>query len=168
MTSTLHVPRGGKGEVEFQFTIPFISIHNILGDLDDQESLYINMAVHGGSRECDDLHKNLCEVKVNAYKKQESYKYNTTDWRAIHKVKVYNRDDGDFTLKDTHITLRFEAITATDGGGKIFDGLKLPDTQVFCQRIDYFWSICPEMCATTQIKIKKPCKVIHFCLVSIH
>lgn len=88
------------------------------------------MGVHGGSVECDDRDKKLCDVTVNAYKIDESDKYDTEDWKAKHKVKVYNRDDGDFTIIDKHITLRFET-GATDGvGSKIFQGITLPDIQV--------------------------------------
>ena len=135
LTSTLSIPRGGNGEVEFQFTIPFVSRHNIWQQpgqkIEDQTPLYINMAVHGGSVDCDDPNKIMCHVTVNAYKIDESFKYDTDDWKAKHKVKVYNRDDGDFTLIDKHITLRFET-GATDGvGSKIFEGITLPDVQVF-------------------------------------
>ena len=131
MPSTLQIPRGGDGEVEFQFTIPFVNRHTISGGRVFQTPLYINMAVHGGSVDCDDPDKIMCHVTVNAYKIDESYKYDTDDWKAKHKVKVYNRDDGDFTLIDKHITLRFET-GPTDGvGSKIFEGITLPDVQVF-------------------------------------
>ena len=133
LTSTLHIPRGGNGEVEFQFTIPFVSRHNIIPgqNIEDQTSLYINMGVHGGSVECDDPNKKLCDVSVNAYKIDESDKYDTDDWKVKHKIKVYNRDDGDFTLIDKHLTLRFETGTTDGVGSKIFEDLTLPDIQVF-------------------------------------
>ena len=130
LKSTLIIPRGGDGEVEFQFTIPFVNRQYILPGLEDQKALYINMGVHGGSVECDDQNKKLCDVTVNAYKIDESDKYATDDWKAKHKVKVYNRDDGDYTLINKHITLRFET-GITDGvGSKIFEGIPLPDIQV--------------------------------------
>lgn len=131
MTSTLHIPRGGNGEVEFEFTIPFISRHDIYKDQHFQKSLYINTAVHGKSGSCDDQFKYLCAAEVEAYYRHKSFLYGTA-WRTVHKVKIYNRDDGSFTLIDKHITLRFETLTGTLGGGKIFDGLTLTDVQVFC------------------------------------
>ena len=141
MTSTLHIPRGGNGEVEFVFTIPFISRHNIYRGQNFQKSLYINTAVHGNSGNCDDRNKNLCETEVEAYYKHDSHLYDpstSSAWRNVHKVKIYNRDDGSFTLIDKHITLRFETLTATSGGGRIFDGLTLTDVQVFWYLLKMF------------------------------
>lgn len=132
MTSTLHIPRGGHGEVELQFTIPFISRHNIRGHIEGQTPLHINTAVHGESSDCGDPNKNLCDITVYAYKRNESYKYDTDAWKAKHKFKVYNKDNGDFTLIDKHLTLRFETRTNSVGGSKIFEGLTLSDVQVFC------------------------------------
>lgn len=132
MTSTLHIPRGGHGEVELQFTIPFISTHNILGHIEFQSPLHINTAVHGESSDCGDPNKNFCDITVYAYKRNESHIYDTDAWKAKHKFKVYNRDNGDFTLIDKHLTLRFETVTTIGGGNKIFEGLTLSDVQVFC------------------------------------
>ena len=90
------------------------------------------MAVRGGSVDCNDPNQVMCDVTVNAYKKDESYKYDTDDWKAKHKVKVYNRDDLDYTLIDKHLTLRFETGPTNGAGSKIFEGITLPDVQVFC------------------------------------
>lgn len=138
LTSTLHIPRGGNGEVEFEFTIPFISRQNIYRGQNFQQSLYINTAVHGKSGSCDDGNKNLCETEVEAYYRHEFINYDPSTWSSVHKVKIYNRDDGSFTLIDKHITLRFETLTATLGGGKIFDGLTLTDVQVFWYLLKIF------------------------------
>ncbi|XP_078330755.1 von Willebrand factor D and EGF domain-containing protein-like [Crassostrea virginica] len=131
LTSTLHIPRGRDGEVEFQFTIPFISKHYIREQFEGQTALYINTAVHGESRDCDDPNKNLCDVTVSAYGRNESHKYDTNAWKVKHKFKVYNRDNGDFTLIDKHLTLRLQTGTTSDGGSKIFENLTLSDVQVF-------------------------------------
>ena len=121
-------------EVEFQFTIPFVNRHYIRviqnQTKERQTPLYINLGVHGGSLECDDHDRKMCDVTVNAYKIDESHKYDTDDWKAKHKVKVHNRDDGDFTLIDRHLTLRFETGTTDGVGSKIFEGITLPDIQV--------------------------------------
>lgn len=120
--------------MQLQFTIPFVNRHGILsyGSVveESQTSLYINMAVYGESIECYDQNTNNCETKVDAYKIQDTSKYITGEWKVIHKIKVYNREDGDFTLKNRHITLRFETGSTSGNGSKIFENLILPDIQV--------------------------------------
>lgn len=137
LDTTLRISRGGHQDVKLQFTIPFVNQHKVrklnrTGMLyNDQSMLYINLGVHNGSVECSDLGRKMCDYKVMAYKRQESDKYNTDDWKVIHNIRVYNKDDGDFAIIDKHITLRFET-GRTDGvGSKIFENLVLPDIQVF-------------------------------------
>lgn len=135
LTPTLRMVRGRSADVNIQFTIPFINQHGILrlpsGPVlfDAQPPLLINMAVHGDSVDCNDPNKNLCEKKVYAYKREDSDKYNTDDWKGVHSIKVYNKDDGDYTI-DKHITLRLETGGTSGTGSKIFDSIILPDIQV--------------------------------------
>lgn len=89
------------------------------------------MGFHGGSVSCDDLNKKNCDTKVFAFKKQETNKYATDEWKSIYNVRVYNKDDGDFTIIDKHITLRFKTGVTYGNGSKIFENLILPDIQVF-------------------------------------
>lgn len=133
LTPTLRMVRGRSADVNIQFTIPFINQHGVLrlpfGAIDAQSPLLINMAVHGNSIDCNDPNKNLCEKKVYAYKRDDSDKYNTDDWKGVHSIKVYNKDDGDYTI-DKHITLRLETGGTSGTGSKIFDSIILPDIQV--------------------------------------
>lgn len=133
LTPTLRIARGGRADVNIQFTIPFVNQHGILrlpsGVVHAQPPLLINMAVHGDSVDCNDPNKNLCEKKVYAYKREDSDKYNTDDWKGVHSIKVYNKDDGDYTI-DKHITLRLETGGTSGTGSKIFDNIILPDIQV--------------------------------------
>lgn len=135
LTPTLRMVRGRSADVNIQFTIPFINQHGILRLpsgavlVDAQPPLLINMAVHGDSVDCNDPNKNLCEKKVYAYKREDSDKYNTDDWKGVHSIKVYNKDDGDYTI-DKHITLRLETGGTSGTGSKIFDSIILPDIQV--------------------------------------
>lgn len=121
--------------MQLQFTIPFVNTHwTILSESGvvraDQQQLYISMAVYGESIECYDKDINNCETKVDAYKIQDTSKYVTGEWKVIHKIRVYNREDGDFTLTNRHITLRFETGSTSGNGSKIFENLILPDIQV--------------------------------------
>lgn len=144
LTPTLRIPRGGREDVKIQFTIPFVNIHGIIRTFsgiilqDDQPQLFINMGVHGSSAFCNDRNKNLCDKKVYAYKREESHKYNTDDWKIIHNITVYNKDDGDFTLIDKHITLRLETGSTEGTGSKIFEKIILPDIQVIFIHFYYF------------------------------
>lgn len=139
MDTTLRISRGGHQDVKLQFTIPFVNEHAVTKLptdklFEDQPPLYINLGVHDGSVECNDLGRKMCDYKVLAYTRQESDMYNTDDWKVIHNIRVYNKDDGDLAPIDKHITLRFEtgATGGTSGvGSKIFENLILPDIQVF-------------------------------------
>lgn len=81
---------------------------------------------------CDDPNEINCDTKVLAYKKQDTDMYATDEWKTIHSIRVYNKDDGDFTLIDKHITLRLKTGATNGVGSKIFENLILPDIQVFC------------------------------------
>lgn len=96
-----------------------------------QSSLIISLGVHNESRNCNDPNKENCDIKVSAYKKQEAKKYDTDEWKTVHSFKFYNKDDGDFTPIDKHITLRLETGRTKGTGSKLFDNLILPDIQVF-------------------------------------
>lgn len=135
LTPILNIQRGGSEEVHLLFTIPFINRHLIFPSSntiknEDQPPLYINMGVHGESMECNDPNQKSCDIKVYAYKIEETSKYATDEWKVIHKIKVYNKDDGDFSLNNRHITLRFQTGTVLGNGSKIFEKLILPDIQV--------------------------------------
>uniref|UniRef100_A0A8W8NV44 VWFD domain-containing protein n=1 Tax=Magallana gigas TaxID=29159 RepID=A0A8W8NV44_MAGGI len=144
LTPTLRIVRGRSADVNIQFTIPFVNQHGIvrlpLGAIlfEDQPPLLINMAVHGDSVDCNDPNKKLCEKKVYAYKREDSDKYNTDDWKGVHSIKVYNKDDGDYTI-DKHITLRLETGGTSGTGSKIFDRIILPDIQVFIEDTNPSW-----------------------------
>lgn len=135
MTSTLRIGRGKHEDVKLQFTIPFISQHGILNRSgifkEKQPELYISLSVRGGSADCNDPNNKHCDTNVSAFKKQEAYRYDTDEWKKIHSIRVYNKDDGDFTLIDKHITLRLETGATNGVGSKIFENLALPDIQVF-------------------------------------
>lgn len=88
------------------------------------------MDIHNPSADCVDDNQNTCETKVYAYKKQETDKYSTADWKIIHKIRVYNKDDNDFTVKDKHITLRLKTGGTIGNGSRLFEKLILPDIQV--------------------------------------
>lgn len=88
------------------------------------------MDIHNSSADCVDDNQNTCKTKVYAYKKQETDKYATADWKIIHKIRVYNKDDNDFTVKDKHITLRLKTGGTIGNGSRLFEKLILPDIQV--------------------------------------
>lgn len=121
--------------MKIQFTIPFVSQHGIInigGKLTEQQpSLFISLGVHGGSVDCDDPNKRNCDTEVSAFKKQDTDRYATDEWKNVHSIRVYNKDDGDFTLIDQHITLRLETGATNGVGSKIFENIILPDIQVF-------------------------------------
>lgn len=135
LDSILKIQRGGHKDVKIQFTIPFVSQHgviNITGKLIEQQpSLFISLGVHGGSVECDDPNKRNCDTEVSAFKKQETDRYATDEWKSILSIRVHNKDDGDFTLIDKHITLRLKTGATNGIGSKIFENIILPDIQVF-------------------------------------
>lgn len=111
--------------MKIQFTIPFVSQHGIInigGNLTEQQpSLLISLGVHGGSVDCDDPNKRNCDTEVSAFKKQDTDRYATDEWKNVHSIRVYNKDDGDFTLIDQHITLRLETGATNGVGSKIFE-----------------------------------------------
>lgn len=88
------------------------------------------MDIHNSSSDCKDDDQNECGFKVSAYKIQDTDKYDTDDWKVIHKVRVYNRDDNDFTVKDKHITLRLKSGGTIGDGSRLFEKLTMPDIQV--------------------------------------
>lgn len=88
------------------------------------------MDIHNSSLDCKDAYKHTCGFKVGAYKIQETDIYNTDDWKVVHEVPVYNRDDNDFTIKDKHITLRLKTGETSGDGSRLFQELTLPDIQV--------------------------------------
>lgn len=130
LNQTLTVPRGGYQDVQLQFTIPFVNRHFTFGTIDDQPYLQIRMDIHNSSSDCKDDNKETCGTKVYAYKKQNTSRYDTDDWKVIHKVRVYNKDDNDFNDIDTHITLRLKTASTRGIGSRIFDKLTLADIQV--------------------------------------
>lgn len=116
--------------MKIQFTIPFVNLQIVFPYSDQQSKLNINMGVHNSSVVgCADPNSNVCEKKVSAYKWQDSYKYNTDDWKIVHNITVYNKDDGGYTI-DKHITLRLETGGTSGNGSKIFHKITLPDIQV--------------------------------------
>lgn len=138
LTPTLKIPRGGSAEVQFQFTIPFINRNIIVrgSDLktvhyDHQKSLYISMEVHNKSTGCGNENSKSCDIEVTAFKRTETKRYETEEWKVVYKKKIYNRDNGDYAIIDKHITLRF-ATGKTDGdsGSKVFENLNFPDIKV--------------------------------------
>lgn len=116
-----------------QFTIPFINQNIVRQGATStvQNPLYISLGVHGGSLTCDDKHKKACDYTVYAYEKQETYKYETDNWKVIHSIPIYNKDNGVYKINDKHITLRLETGFTESPGSKIFQYLSLPDIQVF-------------------------------------
>lgn len=134
LNTILKIPRGGHKDVELQFTIPFVSAHLIIGTgkgIEMQSSLLISLGVHNESGNCNDPNRKNCDIKVSAFKKQEANKYATDEWKTVHSFTFYNKDDGDFTPIDKHITLRLETGGTTGTGSKLFENLILPDIQVF-------------------------------------
>lgn len=132
MNSTLRIPRGGRQDVMLQFTIPFIN-QNIVRQGTSrivQNPLYISLGVHGGSLACEDLNKKACDYTVSAFTKHETYRYETDDWKVIHSIPIYNKDNGVYEVNDKHITLRLETGFTESPGSKIFQNLTLPDIQV--------------------------------------
>lgn len=115
--------------MKIQFTIPFVGLHLIFQNREHLDELNINMGVHGVSVGCYDPNSNVCEKKVSAYKRHDSYKYNTDDWKIVHNITVYNKDDGGYTI-DKHITLRLQTGSTAGTGSKIFEKITLPDIQV--------------------------------------
>nr|XP_022310403.1 uncharacterized protein LOC111115834 isoform X2 [Crassostrea virginica] len=150
ITPKLRIPRGGSAEAQFQFTIPFISRHSIIKVglppplqgvkiLEHQMALFVSMYITGGPVDCNDLDRKACDVQVKAFKRTESEKYDTDDWRVIHTKKVYNRDDGDFDILDKQVTLRFATGVTNGVGSKFFDSITLQDIQVFIEETDSSW-----------------------------
>lgn len=134
LNSTLRIPRGGRQDVMLQFTIPFINQNIVRQGTGTpstvQDPLYISLGVHGGSIACDDFNKKACDYKVSAYKNHETYRYETDDWKVIHSIPIYNKDNGVYEVNDKHITLRLETGFIESPGSKIFEYLTLPDIQV--------------------------------------
>lgn len=117
-----------------QFTIPFINrnaVQQVSADsfLNEQPPLFVNLGVHGGSDKCTDIGRNKCDYEVNAYKIHEANRYATEDWKGIHRIPVYNKDDGVYEI-NKHITLRLQTGITDGHGSKIFEHLILPDIQV--------------------------------------
>lgn len=134
LKTILRIPRGGHKDVKLQFTIPFVSEHLIIGTVNGtewQSPLLISPGVHNESGNCNDPNKKNCDIKVSAFKKQEANKYATDEWKTVHNFTFYNKDDGDFTPIDKHITLRLVTGGASGTGSKLFDNIILPDIQVF-------------------------------------
>nr|XP_034320141.1 uncharacterized protein LOC117687527 isoform X50 [Crassostrea gigas] len=148
LNSTLRIPRGGRQDVMLQFTIPFIN-QNIVRQGTSrivQNPLYISLGVHGGSLACDDLNKKACDYTVSAFTKHETYRYETDDWKVIHSIPIYNKDNGVYEVNDKHITLRLETGFTESPGSKIFQYLTLPDIQVYIEDADSAWK--GAMCAS--------------------
>lgn len=141
LNTTLTIPRGSHQDVKLQFTIPFVNENIITKNpkrtSNDQTPLDINLEVHNGTVDCHDPNRETCEKQLFAYKWRERDRYATDDWKVIHNIRVYNRDDGDFTLIDKHITLRLKTTTISSGGN-IFENLILPDIQVFFFILQYY------------------------------
>lgn len=93
-----------------QFTIPFINQNIVRQGTSQpvQNPLYISLGVHGGSIACDDLNKKACDYTVPAYEKHETIRYEIDDWKVIHSIPIYNKDNGVYEVNDKHITLRLE------------------------------------------------------------
>lgn len=132
LNSTLRIPRGGRQDVMLQFTIPFINQNIVRQGTPStvQVTLFISLGVHGGSIACDDFNKKACDYNVSAYEKHETYRYETDDWKVIHSIPIYNKDNGVYEVNDKHITLRLETGFTESPGSKIFEYLTLPDIQV--------------------------------------
>lgn len=142
LNTILKIPRGGHKDVELQFTIPFVSAHLIIGTgkgIEMQSSLLISLGVHNESGNCNDPNRKNCDIKVSAFKKQEANKYATDEWKTVHSFTFYNKDDGDFTPIDKHITLRLETGGTTGTGSKLFENLILPDIQVYIEDTNSAW-----------------------------
>lgn len=142
LNPTLRIPRGGHQDVQLQFTIPFVNQNGIIGTLNIQPYLKIRMDIHNSSSNCKDDNKESCETKVYAYKKQDTVKYDTDDWKIIHKVPVYNKDDMDFKDIDQHLTLRLKTGETRGNGSRLFEKLTLPDIQVKYQIKDVCQFVC--------------------------
>lgn len=141
-----------------QFTIPFINRHfRTISQADIQDPLDIDVVTTTGSLGCDNTENGQCGIKIDAYKKHDSYKYESDVWKANHTITIYNRQDGDFALIDKHVTLRFKTnITGRKGvASEIFHDITLSDVQVnncrsLIQRGFIILSICLKhvFCAT--------------------
>lgn len=134
LTPTITIPRGGKSDVQLQFTIPFVDQHAVFdddnGNLDHiQSPLSINIGVHNTTGDCEDLNQNACDTEVFPYMKHEADKYNTDDWKIVHNITVRNTDNGGYSI-DKHLTLRLETGVPQGNGSRIFEKLNLPDIQV--------------------------------------
>jgi hypothetical protein len=118
--------------VQLQFTIPFINENLVLNNIDIPPSdLNVNLAVlNETSISCKDGEGTLCGINVEAYSFNDRGKYSTDDWKKIHTIKVFNRDNGDYTDFDRHITLRLETGGTSKKGSQIFSKITLPDIQV--------------------------------------
>ena len=73
---------------------------------------------------------NPCGITVRPYMIQDTEKYGTDDWKVIHNVTIYNKQDGDFALIDKHVTLRFKTTSKPSKGSEIFTNITLADIQV--------------------------------------
>ena len=125
----MQIQRGGQGEVLLQFTIPFISRHLISKRGEIQTPLKISIGTHEGSLGCSNS-QNPCSLEIPAYKIQEKDMYDTEKWKAIHKIPIYNKHDGDYALIDRHVTLRFKTVFGGGNGSEIFNNITLSDIQV--------------------------------------
>lgn len=92
--------------------------------------LFISMDVPGETIDCKDPNRKACDLQIKPYNMSESEKYDTDDWKVIHKKTIYNRDDGDIGIIDKHLTLRFATGITNGVGSKVFDNLIVQDIQV--------------------------------------
>jgi hypothetical protein len=141
LTPELFIKRGGTAEVQLQFTIPFIVQNLVIGqDYDEVSDLHVNLAVlNESSISCNDKKRKFCGISVKGYRFKDRGNYSTDIWKQNHTITVYNRDNGDYTDFDRHITLRLETSEIGDriygNGSKIFSNIALPDIQASKQKI---------------------------------
>lgn len=133
MTQQLTIDRGGTGNVQLQFTIPYTT-HSLVnpstGKTLSLSDLNINLAVlNESSISCKDGKSKLCGINVKGYSYNDRGNYSTDDWKQTHTIKIFNRDNGDYTDFDRHITLRLETGGTNGEGSQIFSNILLPDIQ---------------------------------------
>lgn len=140
MTPQLTIDRGGSGNVQLQFTIPYTTEDLLIPNFDTTVSdLNVNLAVlNDSSVSCKDGNSKLCGIKVKGYSYNDRSKYSTDDWKQIHTIKIFNRDNGDYTDFDRHITLRLETGGTNGEGSQIFSNILLPDIQASLGKLILF------------------------------
>ncbi|XP_056007282.1 uncharacterized protein LOC125666050 [Ostrea edulis] len=141
LTPQLTIDRGGSGNVQLQFTIPYTTEDLLIPNFDTTVSdLNVNLAVlNDSSVSCKDGNSKLCGIKVKGYSYNDRSKYSTDDWKQIHTIKIFNRDNGDYTDFDRHITLRLETGGTNGEGSQIFSNILLPDIQVYINEPTSVW-----------------------------